>query len=364
MQNKKNKICFIAPKAYPIFCPTCDKVFGGAEVDLYYIATELAKDPDYDIHFIVADYGQPDQEKIKNVTLIKSLDFNESELNGVRKIWRALKLANCSIYFAEAAHHGHALVALYCKLSKSQFLFRSANTGDLNGSWIKNNGLRGKMFKWSLKQCHTIIAQNISDKIALQNYLGLNSLTISNGSYISKNAIQEKEYVLWVGRSDHIKQPKLFLDIARNIPEENFVMICPHATNDNNFTTLHNEADTISNLKFIPGVPFHKINEYFSKARLLINTSSSEGFPNVFVQACQTATPIISLNVNPDDFLDKYQCGICVNGDLAKCIELSKTFYTSKDYETYCQNAYKYACDNHDINKIINQYKQLFSNII
>ena len=38
------KVCFIAPKAYPIFNPAIREVFGGAQLDLYLLATELAKE--------------------------------------------------------------------------------------------------------------------------------------------------------------------------------------------------------------------------------------------------------------------------------------------------------------------------------
>ena len=364
MNSTPVKICFIAPKAYPIFNPQIKSVFGGAEVDLYLLATELAKDPKFKVNFIVADYGQPACESINNVTIIKSLNFNESQISGAKKLWSALKQAKSDIYFTEAAHHGHALIALYCKLAKSKYIFRSANPSNLNGDWINNNGLRGRLFKWSLKQCHTIIAQNQSDKDALRNNLELPSTVIANCCCLKETCGEDKKNILWVGRSDSVKQPELFLDIAKCIPDRQFVMICPRATNDSRYNLLTSQAKSIDNLKFIEHVPFHQIGSYFEDARLLVNTSSTEGFPNVFVQACQVATPIISLNVNPDGFLDKYQCGKCANGSLEDCICIIQNLLQSDEYALYSQNAFNYACDNHDIKKIINQYKQLFNSVV
>ncbi len=361
MDSLPVKICFIAPKAYPVFNPEVESVFGGAEVDLFLLADELAQVPGYQVNFIVADYGQPDCELINNVTLIKSLNFNESQITGAKKIWKALKKSNSDIYFAEAAHHGHALIAFYCKLHKTRYVFRSANPSNLNGEWIKNNGLRGSLFKWSLKHCHYIIAQNQSDKDALQNNMGLPSTVIANCCRLKDPADSEKKYILWVGRSDTVKQPELFLDIAQSIPDRKFVMICPRATNDNRYEQLINRAENIDNLDFIERVPFHQIGSYFDNALLLVNTSSTEGFPNVFVQACQAAAPIISLNVNPDGFLDKFKCGICTNGNFQDCINAVQTLISGDEYKIYSQNAFNYAADNHDIKKIINQYKQLFA---
>ena len=67
-------------KAYPLFNPKTNATFGGAEVDLYYLATELAKDPNVTVSFVVADYGQNNLEQHENVQVIKSLNFNHSAL--------------------------------------------------------------------------------------------------------------------------------------------------------------------------------------------------------------------------------------------------------------------------------------------
>ncbi len=60
--SKKNRVCFVSLKAYPLFNPDISSVFGGAEVDLYMLATELANDERFEVSFIVGDYGQPPLE--------------------------------------------------------------------------------------------------------------------------------------------------------------------------------------------------------------------------------------------------------------------------------------------------------------
>ncbi|HYM94383.1 MAG TPA: glycosyltransferase [Chitinophagaceae bacterium] len=68
--------------------------------------------------------------------------------------------------------------------------------------------------------------------------------------------------------------------------------------------------------------------ELISNAKALINTSYYEGFSNVFLEAWATGVPVISLNVNPGDVLNKYNLGICCGGDLHRmkqCIESDET---------------------------------------
>ena len=45
----------------------------------------------------------------------------------------------------------------------------------------------------------------------------------------------------------------------------------------------------LSNLELYEDVPWNKIDTYFSNARVFVNTSTHEGFPNTFVQAALSA---------------------------------------------------------------------------
>ena len=75
MTNKSISVCFTIYRAYPIFNSDVKAVFGGGEVDLYLLATELAKDERFKVSFVVGDYGQPETEVIEGVTLYKSLEI-------------------------------------------------------------------------------------------------------------------------------------------------------------------------------------------------------------------------------------------------------------------------------------------------
>jgi glycosyltransferase involved in cell wall biosynthesis len=140
-------------------------------------------------------------------------------------------------------------------------------------------------------------------------------------------------------------------------------MICQPAVGDRAFDALASEAAAIPNLTFLPGVPFGCIDRHFMSARVLVNTSDSEGFPNVFVQAAKCGTPILSLNVNPDGFLDVYECGLCAGGNWKSFKEMLDVLLEPETYRRYSENAYRYACENHDIGNIIGRYKEVLRNV-
>ncbi|MHC4396447.1 MAG: glycosyltransferase family 4 protein [Planctomycetota bacterium] len=364
MGSEPIKICFIAPKTYSLFNPAVQAHFGGANVDLYYLSTELAKDPNFDVSFIVADYGQPDEERRENVRLLKSLDFNAGQLAGAVRVWRAIKTADAQIYFQKAASLGTFLIALFCKLHKRIFIYRTASQRECNGEYFKKHFFAGKSFCWSLHNAKRVIVQNEIDKANLRQTADVRSEVIGNAHHLPVVSGSDKNVILWVGRSAAVKRPELFIDLAEEISGESFVMVCQHATDDEKYEELVTRAKAVENLEFIEWVGFDKIDSYFQRAKVFINTSESEGFPNAFIQACKYATPILSLNVNPDDFLNKHHCGMCANDDWDVFVDMLKQLLNNDKIDELGNNARRYAEENHNIAEVIKQYKAVFEQVV
>jgi glycosyltransferase involved in cell wall biosynthesis len=354
------KVCFVSPKAYPLFDTDANGVIGGAEVDLYLLATELAKDPDYNVSCITADYGQPKTQKIENVTIIKSLNFKQNQITGAMKIWKALKSANADIYKMKTPSPGVPLVAAFCKLYKRHFTYRGASEREFNGVYLSKHPVLGRLFMQSIRSAGLLTVQNQSDAAQLRSLMSVEASVIPNGHRLLDLADTVKDTILWVGRSAPVKRPELFLELAKELPTEKFTMICQRATGDNNYSDLVAQAKQIPNFRFIEQVPFNEIDTYFRDAKILVNTSDSEGFPNVFIQACKVATPILTLNVNPDGFLDKYACGVCCGGDMKKMSEQLMAIISTPDGMAMGKNGREYVEQTHDIATVIKRYKEIF----
>ncbi|MBE0534892.1 MAG: glycosyltransferase [Phycisphaerae bacterium] len=362
--NDPIKVCFVCPKVYPIFDSACAEVFGGAEVDLYNLGTELAKDPAFDVSFVAADYGQPAQMHAEGVTLIRGLDFKRGPLAGALKLWQAMKQADAEIYMLKTVSMGVPLVAWFCRHYGKAFVYRTASALESNGQYVHRHRTMGKLFLWSLKRADLIFTQNQVDCDNLMSTSHLRSVMVRNGHRLEAAQNGRRDSVLWVGRSDPVKGPQKFIELARRTPCERFVMICQRATGDASYGGLVQQAEEIGNLTFIERVPFHQTDAYFQAARVLVNTSDSEGFSNTFIQACRWAVPILSLNVNPDDFLNRWSCGICCHSDENRLAQGLRALLESDRYVEIGQNARKYAEANHDITKIVDVYKELFRKLV
>jgi len=354
------RVCFIAPKAYPLFNPGVEGVFGGAEVDLYYLATELAKDESFEVSFIVADYGQQAVETIEAVRVIKSLDFNKNALAGAIKVWRALRRAEANIYMMKTITLGVFLVAFFCRLNKKTFVYRSASASVCDGSYRRRHPVLGRIFNWSWGKAELVIVQNVTDQENLKLTTGATSIAIPNGHRLAELAQGERDRILWVGRSAEVKRPELFVKLAEHLPDEKFTFICQRATGDKTYDELVAHARAVKNIEFIERVPFGEIDNYFQRAKVFVNTSDAEGFPNTFIQACRSATPILTWNVNPDGFLDRYGCGFCAGKSWDKFVSQCKMLAEPENMTRYGQAGRKYVEETHDISQIVEEYKKLF----
>jgi len=360
---KKIKVCFVAPKAYPIFNPDKGDYFGGAEIDLYYLATEIARDSSFEVSFVVADYGQNDVEIIEGVKVIKALDFRKNALNGLKRTWGALRWADADIYVLKCASPGVPLVAMFCKLHRRVFVYRLAHSFESDGTYVQKHPILGRLFAWSLRQAAIVFAQNTIDAENLTRTMGISSRMVPNGHPLSPMQRCRRDTILWVGRDVFFKKPERFLELAKAVPNEHFTMVCQTLSNDQYYANLTMETGKIPNLRFIRHVPFNQIDAYFQRAKVFVNTSDAEGFPNTFIQACKCGTAILSFNVNPDDFLNQYRCGFCAQGDWDLFVKMLRDLLVPQDAQRYGANGRYYVEENHDIAKIATLYKRIFEQL-
>lgn len=365
------KICFVDWFAYSLFNPKSVIVFGGAQIQLYLLAQELAKDKKFNICFLTDNQKTNKQERFGEIKVYqfiwsqKNLGLYGRLINLLYKfpfvsyihfsirLLSQLREINADVFFQRAASAETGLIAFFCSLLNKQFIFMIAHEQDINGSFIRKNGWRGQLFLLGLKLADKIICQTKDQQTQLSQSLKSKSIVIASGYPIkSLNKIKiKKQGVLWVARAEDWKRPDLFIKLAKNLPQEKFIMICPPAENNPDyFKIISAKAGRISNLKFIKFVPFKKIDTYFAKAKVFISTSVSEGFPNTFIQAAKNKTLILSFQVNPDNIINKHQIGFCADANQGQMvILLGKLLKDNRLRRRLAANAYLYVKKYHDI---------------
>jgi glycosyltransferase involved in cell wall biosynthesis len=356
--EKTISICFVCPKAYGLFDPSVKTNYGGAEVDLYMLATELAKDPAFAVSFITADYGQPPEQMRENVRLLTGLDFRQNPLRSAWRLWRAMKKADARFYLMKTASAGVPLVYAFCRRHRRRFLYRTAHQYECDGTWRKQHPILGRLFERALRGAAAVFVQNQEDSRLLRQTAGVQPIVIANGHRLIEPGTEERTNILWVGRSADFKHPERFIQLAQQFPQEPFVMVCRQASGDSGYEHLRRQAQSIPNLQFFPEVDFFELGRFFARAKVFVNTSDAEGFPNTFIQAASAGTAILSWQVNPDQFLTKYQCGLACGGTMERLVKGLEFLLDNRRYVEIGQNGLRYAREHHDLAVLVQQYKE------
>lgn len=298
-------VCFVAPTTWPLF--SGDKeipVVGGAEVQQSLIAPALAA-RGFRVSLIALDYGQEDRARIKDVTVHK-LYKPDAGLPVVRFIhprlttlWRVLGEVGADIYYQRSAAALTGFLAAYCKRHGKRAIYSGASDVDFLPTHPDIKYTRDRyIFQYGLRTVDRIFAQNATQQAWARANFGRDSVHVPNCYEAPAGAQADPNgYVLWVATVREQKRPELFLELARRMPQRRFVMV---GGNDPDRIGLEYVARIREALKELPNVeyrgfmPFVEADRVFDGARVLVNTSGYEGFPNTFLQAWSRGVPTVA----------------------------------------------------------------------
>lgn len=347
---------------------------GGAEIQMSMIAKRLKQEfPDWEISFVVGDFGQSKTECYDGIRVYKSVNPKSTD-NIFRKIINALVYLslliriNPDLVFTSTANTMVAISSAYSKLFHKNNIHRTANIHDVSGEFENQNGFVGKLYAWGVKRCTTIITQNYEQQSLLKQKYNKESVVIRSLKQITHRCIDnsKRSYFLWSGRITEVKQPEIFVELAKVNPNKKFVLLALVDENDttqNKFREIRNSASNLSNLTIQKNIPHGEIQEYYDKAIALINTSKHEGFPNTFIEAGLSMTPIISLHINPDNFILEENAGIFCENDV-KSLQNAVNKYSPEtgEWPTHSENLFKYIEREFDIEKNIYKIIEVIQN--
>ena len=295
----------------------------------------------------------------------KILNYIKTFLNSIK----AIKTADSNIY----VHHGGIdgflplLMGKKCVLSIASDAFLDQSLIVTNSKEFKKSRFNlDSIANWfNIKFSQLVIVQNCYQKEFLKKHYNKEAHLIKIPFEISESKIAEKKKpytILWVGSMAKVKQPQLFLNLAKEIPYANFQMIGGHYDNWDLFNKMKKEAGELNNFNFLGVVPFDEIDNYFREASILVNTSMFEGFPNSFIQAWMNNIPVISL-VDPDGIISDNSMGFHSKNFENLREDLKILLEDDKLRVQMGQNGRQYIEKEHDIKNIIQEYIKLFESI-
>lgn len=243
-------------------------------------------------------------------------------------------------------------VGFFCMWHPCKFIYWIGSDKDIDPNLRDPKVRRGFWFDWGFKRAHYYIAQTKHQQNILKDTWKKKSTIIRNGFPFRPRPERKRDIVLWVGRFVPVKRPELFIALAKSIPEERFYMIGPvtNQVSQECFSEIAPLMKGVGNLEYNSGVSLDEIGEYFDRAKVLVNTSILEGFPNTFVQAMWSGTPIASYNFDADGLIAERELGCGPVSDLDRFTESIRRLLNDQDRWTHCSiNARTLAEDQFNI---------------
>jgi len=196
---------------------------------------------------------------------------------------------------------------------------------------------------------------------------------IPSGHPVPKSLPKKSDppFAIWVGRTVDYKFPIQFAELARRLPQYRFVMV--GATQEQDIigrsydvtAETYTYAKKIKNLEVLPFQPLDRVNELIARASVLVDTSGSAGFPNTFIQAWLRKTPVVSLNIDPDEILCRKGIGFHTRSNFDELVERVKFLLDDKKMNKKIgARAFKYAKKNHDIRITAKKHDELYQELL
>jgi glycosyltransferase involved in cell wall biosynthesis len=318
------KILFFSSFAHLVLQKNQTRTSGGAELQVALLARELAE-RGHEVVIAGGDVGQADHVVLDGVMTRNAGKFHTGQL------LEMLATIPRVIQVIREEHPEWVVVMgwtawLFVLWALRPFLgfkldFICSLDSEINGEYRRENPIFGALFEFAVRRCdarHSITA----DQEKVFRGRGM-AATFYRYLLIPRNTPRTSEKqidLLWVSRCQQLKRPHLFLELVEALPDARCTMICP-CEDKELWDSVAERAAKLPNLEFIEKVPYHEIQEYYDRARVFVNSSAFEGFPNSFIQSGMGHAALLSLCIDPDSMIQVFGSGILADGSMEKMIQ-------------------------------------------
>lgn len=313
------KICFVGLDNLPVLASAYeDHQIGGESVQQTLLARALAR-RGWEVSMVVRDHGQQDGAAWHGVRTFKAyragaglpvMRFFHPRLTG---LWSALTRADAAIYYTSCAGMEAGIVALFCRRHGRRFVFRTASDSDCDPSRLLIEYARDRwLYALGLRRADAILVQSTAQRVSLALHYGLPSRVAAMLVEHAAPAAARDIDVLWVSNIRREKRPDRLLDLAAALPHRNVHVVGgPLPGEAALYRDFTQRVAMHANVQFHGRLSYAKAAARYSRARLLVNTSDVEGFPNSYLQAWARGVPVVTL-IDPDGTIEREGLGIAV----------------------------------------------------
>lgn len=325
------RICIVGLDDYPLFAGEQGTQRVGGESVQHLLLARAWRDLGLQVSVIVKDHGQGARRMIDGIELIAAhrhdagvpvLRFVHPRLT---RLLAALAAADADVYYQSPAGAYTGIAGWFCGYADKRFVFRVAS--DVNctpGHQLIQFWRDRKLYEYGLKRADVVATQTAHQTLLLLEHYCVASAVVNMAVEPppARPQVAKDIDVLWVSNMRTVKRPELALELARRLPRLRFALAGgPMPGAQSYYDDVLEAAARLSNVHVLGPVRYADVGGLFERARLFLNTSSIEGFPNTFLQAWARAVPVVTF-FDPDGLIQKQRLGWVANSldDMSEAI--------------------------------------------
>jgi len=306
---------------------------GGAEYQIGLLIDALAATGRYDVHYL-ARYPHEGAAR-GNYRLTRIGSGPASRLGYVMDalpLYRALLRLQPDVIYQRVACAYTGICAVYSRRQRVPLVWHVAHDTDITPRVLDagRNLLRLQLEKYTARfgarRATRIVVQSEHQAELLRTHFGRDADAIVPNFHPPATQTIDKSgppTVVWIANLKQWKRPEAFVRLAAGLRDRvaaRFIMVGAPADavsgRDWQPSLMQSIAAT-PNLEYLGRRSHDEVNELLARARVYVNTSEHEGFPNTFIQAWQRECAVVSLSVDPDRVLERQRVGICAQSEPA-----------------------------------------------
>jgi len=180
-----------------------------------------------------------------------------------------------------------------------------------------------------------------------------------------KSHTERKKYIAWVAMLRQAKRPDLLVEIAQKARTVRFV-VCggpsTHRSPPGYGKQIVEALRAQPNIEYRGQVAPEEASHVIANASVLLSTSDEEGFPNTFLHAWSSGTPVVSLKIDPDYIIRQKGMGMVSHSVDGAVADLTTLTDSPQRCDEIGVRARRYIAENHCQDAVAEMFVQAILN--
>jgi len=357
-------ICFVGHLMLPLLTGTDAPVVGGAEVQMFHLAEELHH-RGWGTSFLVCALDDATPAVVSTrlgpaTVLYRRRLHKTTMMQGREKLatWRRVRDLAADIVFQRAQWDAD-VIAIAARSRHIPFVYALASDRDAVATPLLSRR------RAQLRLATAIVSQSETQRAWVAKSTGRNATTIPSGFPLPDwDSTAPRDEILWVGTLRALKRPDVFLNLAAAFPAHRFVLCGGPGEDAALAAHVAARPAHLPNVCFEGFVPYPRMAAHFARARVLVNTSTYEGFPNTFVLAWLHGAVVLSMGVDPDGGLTRDGRGIVTRDEKELHAALGALLADAGGCRARAETARAHAAAVHDIRQVADAYEAILRAVL